>query len=76
MQVREGLSIFGGRDDLNYFSDDSGAEDEGMNGGFSSNGMVATRVLPRHVAIERLNMARRRRNKAGIVIPDPASGNS
>lgn len=68
--MREGLSITGGRDDLEYFDDDS--PDEELPG-FSSGHGVVGRVLPRHVAVERLQR-RRGRVKAGIELPPPAAG--
>ena len=72
----EGFSVFGDRDELLYFSDDAAEEEETRFGGFSSNGGVGTRVLPRAVAVERVNMARRRRLKGGIQIPETPSGES
>merc|ERR1712055_205198 len=33
---------------------------------------VAARVMPRHLAVERINLARRRRQKLGVQIPDAA----
>ena len=71
-EVKEGLSITGNPDELDYFGDES--PDEELTG-FSSNGGIATRVLPRHMAVERLNLARRRRVKGGIELNSIASGN-
>ena len=71
-EVKEGLSITGNPDELDYFGDES--PDEELPG-FSSNGGIATRVLPRHMAVERLNLARRRRVKGGIELNSIASGN-
>ena len=70
-EVREGLSLTGNPDDLDYFGDES--PDEELPG-FSSNGGIATRVLPRHLAVERLNLARRIRVKGGIELNSIASG--
>ena len=48
-----------------------GEEDEDDVPGFQAGG-PATRVMPRHLAVERLAMARRRRNKVSIAPPVPS----
>ena len=48
-----------------------GEEDEQDVPGFQAGG-PATRVMPRHLAVERLAMARRRRNKVSIAPPVPS----
>ena len=66
---RPGLAIFGSSNDLEPVgSDDEETTEVSLNPG----GGVATRVMPRHLAVERINLARRRRQKLGVQIPDTA----
>jgi len=67
---RPGLAIFGSSNDLLPFGDeDEDISEVSLNPG----GGVATRVMPRHLAVERMNMARRRRQKLGVHIPEVRS---
>ena len=64
---RPGLAIFGGSNDLEPMgSDDEDSPTDTLNPG----GGVGTRVMPRHLAVERVNLARRRRQKLGVHIPE------
>jgi len=64
------LTLFGNYNDLDPVPD-LGDEDDMGSGTFSSHGgTVGTRVMSRQQAIERVNLARRRRLKLGVEIPD------
>ena len=65
------LSLFGNYNEFDPLDDDEGEEEEA--GSFSSVGgvVVGSRVMPRHQAVERINLARRRRQKLGVSIPEP-----
>ena len=65
------LTLFGNYNDLEPLSDHMEEEEE-ERAVFSSG--VSARVMPRHLAVERINLARRRRMKAGVEIsPAPDS---
>eukprot|EP00090_Calanus_glacialis_P044296 TRINITY_DN7890_c0_g1_i1.p1 TRINITY_DN7890_c0_g1~~TRINITY_DN7890_c0_g1_i1.p1 ORF type:complete len:1656 (-),score=536.89 TRINITY_DN7890_c0_g1_i1:497-5410(-) len=67
---RPGLAIFGSSNDL----EPVGSEDEDISEvSLNPGGGVATRVMPRHLAVERINLARRRRQKLGVHIPEVRS---
>ena len=74
------LTLFGDYNQLDPGGDqEEETEDPLDQGSFSSSaggGGVATRVMPRHLAVQRMNLARRRRNKLGAAIPDPAPANT
>ena len=65
------LSLFGNYNEFDPLDDDEDEEEEA--GSFSSVGgvVVGSRVMPRHQAVERINLARRRRQKLGVSIPEP-----
>ena len=66
------LQLFGNYNELDPV-DDEEEEEETLVGPMASVG-PGTRVMPRHVAIERVNLARRRRNKMGLEITEPGTG--
>ena len=66
------LTLFGNYNELDPVADDE-EEETTLVGPMASVG-PGTRVMPRHVAIERVNLARRRRNKMGLQIADSVSG--
>ena len=66
------LTLFGNYNELDPVADEE-EEEETLVGPVASVG-PGTRVMPRHVAIERVNLARRRRNKMGLQIADSVSG--
>ena len=66
------LQLFGNYNELDPVADDD-EEEETLVGPMASVG-PGTRVMPRHVAIERVNLARRRRNKMGLQIADLGPG--
>lgn len=67
---RPSLSLFGNNNDLEPVQSDSEAESEVP---FNSSSGLSTRVMPRQLAVERLNLARRRRQKMGVNIPQVSS---
>ena len=74
------LTLFGDYNQLDPGGDEEEETEDPLDQvSFSSSaggGGVATRVMPRHLAVQRMNLARRRRNKLGAAIPDPAPGNT